>query len=166
MMARFAGMTHRVGLRRCRRAVAAVQFAICTPVLLLFMAGVVDLGRANYGRARMESAVSAGVQYAYLTGATVTAANVKSMVEALADSTLNGATQVVATVTGPGCFCITGAVGSAAMAAQACNTNCADGRLSGQFVQISATYTFSPLLPGIANLVPSTLTTTALVQLK
>lgn len=154
------------GLLRCRRAAAALQFALCSPVMLLFMAGIVDIGRANYGRARMESAVSAGIQYAYLTGTTVTATAIKSMVEALADSTVAGTTQVVATVAGPGCFCVNGAVGSATLASQTCNTNCADGRLSGQFVQITATYSFSPLLPGIANLLPSTLTTTALVQLK
>jgi Flp pilus assembly protein TadG len=140
--------------------------ALVFPVLLLFLVGMVDIGRAAYGRARLNSAVSAGAHYAYLIGPTVTGANVKAMIEGLADSVVSGVSQVVATVANPACYCVGGAPGGVTMTAATCNTACPDTSLAGTYVLINATYTFTPVLPAISNLVPSTMASTAVVQLR
>lgn len=151
---------------RCRRASTALEAALVFPVLLIFLVGMVDIGRAAYGRSRLNSAVSAGAYYAYLSGPTVIGANVKAMIEGLADSVVGGVSEVVATVPNPACYCVGGAPGSVTMTAATCNTACPNTSLAGTYLLISATYTFTPVLPAIANLVPSTMASSAVVQLK
>lgn len=48
---------------RDERGVSAVEFALCVPVLLFSLLGVVDLGNVVYQRSDMESALRAGIQY-------------------------------------------------------------------------------------------------------
>lgn len=148
------------------RGSVVVEAALCFPVLMLCFASFVDLGRANYGRARMANGVSAGVQYAYLTGSSVNTASAKSLIEGVANVKTGGVSQVTATVAAPACYCINGAAGAVTKVVSACNVYCADGVLAGTYTSISASYTFTPLLPGLASFIPTTYTTSTLVQLK
>jgi len=66
-----------------RRGVAAIEFAIVAPVLLMMLAGTADFGLIRTGKSQMANGVAQGIEYALLQGPSVTAANVISMVQAL-----------------------------------------------------------------------------------
>jgi Flp pilus assembly protein TadG len=136
-----------IGLWRSRRAVAALEFALTAPFLLILTAGAVDFGIANYSRSALANAVASGAEYAVLSATNVTAANVQTVVQ----STPN-LTGVTATVTGPACYCLTGSTPT--MSSVACNTSCSDGSLAGTYVIISASYSYAGLLSGFSY--PST----------
>ncbi|MDA8233114.1 MAG: pilus assembly protein [Magnetospirillum sp.] len=53
-----------VRLAACRRGVAAVEFALAAPILLVLVLGLADFGMATNERMRLTSAARAGAQYA------------------------------------------------------------------------------------------------------
>jgi hypothetical protein len=53
-----------IGLRRNDRGVAAAEFAITIPVLVLFLAGIVQLGILFMANAGLRNAVAEGARYA------------------------------------------------------------------------------------------------------
>jgi Flp pilus assembly protein TadG len=123
-----------------RRAIAATEFALALPVLLLLMIGAVDFGRFAYSHVTLTNAVRAGTGYGsvnpYTTATLATwKANVK---QAVVDemSTMSGFNSSLLTVT---------------------VTNDTTGEPSGGWrVQVVASYPFTTLItwPGI----PSTTT--------
>src|SRR6185369_4201840 len=87
-----------------RRGIAAVEFAIIAPVLLMLLGGVTDFGLVVAGKSQLANGLAQGAQYALLQGPGVTAATVKTVVQN--GSTRSGLTATVtATVTGPACYC-------------------------------------------------------------
>jgi Flp pilus assembly pilin Flp len=80
--------THSRDLLRDRRGVAAIEFALMTPVFCLLLAGVVDLGGALYTKFKLDSAVTAGANFAQINAANVSstggpalATNIATIVE-------------------------------------------------------------------------------------
>ena len=65
-----------------RRGVAAIEFAIVAPMLLMVLAGITDFGLIRTGKSQMANGVAQGIEYALLQGPGVTAANIISMVQA------------------------------------------------------------------------------------
>lgn len=55
--------------RTDRRGTSAVEFAIVSPVLLMALVGVVDVGHDVYRRSDMEGALRSGIQY-FMNGGT------------------------------------------------------------------------------------------------
>lgn len=55
-----------VGLLRARRSVAALEFGVIAPVLIMAFAGVVDLGNALYTWSKLEQALALGANYALM----------------------------------------------------------------------------------------------------
>jgi Flp pilus assembly protein TadG len=143
-----------------------MEFALGSPILLMFLGGAADFGLAGFGRARLTEAVSAGAQYAAIKGGAATAAAIKTMVET--SSTLkarNGTSLVTATITGPAWYCLTGANPPTKTAATG-STTCADGTAAGQYVMISATYTYVSILPLFSRFTSGTMTETATVRVQ
>lgn len=68
-------------LHRCERGAMAVEFALVLPVLLLFLLGVVEAGRAYLTWSSMQFAVEEAARYA-LAQSTVTSAQVSSYAQA------------------------------------------------------------------------------------
>ncbi len=124
---------------RDHRAVAALEFAITCPVLLLFLGGVADLGSAIYDRGRLAHAVSAGAEYALLTGPTVTASNIRSFVAGLSGMTLGANNPDVAV----GTYCLQGTPPTLVASA----STCSDGSSPGTYAVITATYTAPLIIP-------------------
>jgi Flp pilus assembly protein TadG len=151
--------TIRKRLAAGRRGSAAIEFAIACPVMLTMFGGLVDFGLAYWDKGMLANAVAQGAYYAYLTGPSVSGATIQTMVQKA--SKLSG---VSATVTGPACYCISGS--PLALAAASCNSTCGDTTTAGSFVQISATYTYSSILPLYSKLNNPTLTETTTVRLK
>jgi len=78
-------------------------------------------------------------------------------------------TGVSVTVTGPACYCVSGSPAaltySGTYSSGACSGTCLNSS-PGLFVQISATYTYSPIMPFYERFANSTLTETAVVRLQ
>ncbi len=152
----------RVGFwRGTAKGVAAVEFAVASPLLLMLLAVMTDFGFLNHAQTALNAAVSAGTQYAYLTGTSVAATNIQTLVQGSA-----GLSGVSATVTGPACYCITGSSPSLTLASATCNGTCPDGvTTAGYYVKVKATYTYSPFFPAFA-LLPTLVTAQQTIQVQ
>ena len=150
-------MTRR--LAQDRRGVAALEFAIIGPVLLLLLGMMTDLSLALATQTRLAQAVDNGAHYAFTVGATVSASAVQAVVQA--STTLTG---VTVAVTGPALYCISGS--PAALSADPTGAVCADGTTPGTYLKLVATVTYQPQLPGISNMVSTALQQSANVRLQ
>lgn len=54
-------------LLRCRRAASAAEFALVLPLLILFLFGILDVGRYMWALNRAEKATQMGVRYAVVS---------------------------------------------------------------------------------------------------
>lgn len=178
-------------LRRETSGVSAVEFALVSPVLILILAGTVDIGASLKAKFDLSSAISAGSNYALLgsdkvnsTGGSGLAANITAVV-ASGLGTSGGTVQVVvnngatisynastakATQSGTAsnadlCYCPTGSGGSVTWGSSVtCSTVCANGGVSGKFVAISASRPFAPLFGGLGIVTGGNITVQAMVQ--
>jgi Flp pilus assembly protein TadG len=165
------------GCLRDRRGIAAVEFALVFPVMMLFLGGVVDFGLAYYGQSCLANAVAAGAEYAVVTGTGVSNTSIQSMVQAVGGLTgAGGASQVVATVTGPACYCVAGTTMTSASSSP-CNappsttspvagSSCTGSGTYGTYVIINATYTFHGILSNYSKLATAQIKDSATVQLQ
>jgi Flp pilus assembly protein TadG len=132
-------MTAGQHLKDCR-AIAALEFALTLPVLLILLGGVVDFGQAMYYRNAIANGIAAGAQYAVVNAGTATTATIQSMVQ-----TVSGlSTAVSVTVTPKVGYCVV--VNNQTGAALTAGTTCSDNSPAGTYYIISASYSFSGLL--------------------
>lgn len=142
-----------------RRAVATVEFALATPLLMFFVGGLADFGLELSAKGKLISAASQGAQYAYMNP-TSSATTIKNIVEK--STPLSG---VTATITGPAYYCITGSSTAPTLTASSVGSVCTDGTAAGYFVQIKATYTYAPLMPHWSGLGSTTLSQTVIARM-
>lgn len=140
--------------------VAAVEFAITLPILMLFLGGVTDFGLAYYSESCLSTAVAAGAEYANLTderGQTLTAANIETVMQNAAAQSLPNAT-VTATATNPSlCYCMTGSSPNSKLtAASSCTATCASGAAAAKYVQLTLTYNYKAFLPTYSKMAGTT----------
>jgi Flp pilus assembly protein TadG len=126
-------------LRRDRRGVTAVEFAIIAPVMIGMCISVVDFGLGLYTQVQVADAAQAGAAYAMQKGYNSTA----MATVAKASTKLTGLT--VATSQFCGCPSATG------VTTTSCTASCGDGLTAGTFAQISVAKAYSTLLsyPGL-----------------
>ncbi len=128
---------------RERRGISALEFAVTVPVLLAVSFWLVDLGLLEQARDNVTLAVNAGAQYAELAGKSVTAAAIQTAGQAA--TTL---APLTFTANGPSYYCAsTSTSGTVTLTASSAGATCADGSKAGLYVQITASYTYQPLLP-------------------
>jgi Flp pilus assembly protein TadG len=140
--------------------VAAVEFAITVPILMLFLGGVTDFGLAYYSESCLSTAVAAGAEYANLTderGETLTAANIETVMQNAAAQSLPNAS-VTATATSPSlCYCMTGSPPKSTLtAAASCTATCAAGGTPSKYVQLTLTYNYHAFLPVYSTMAGTT----------
>lgn len=143
------------------RAGAMLEFTLATPLLAVLLGGAADFGLAQFSRASLADAVAAGAEHAYLTGASVTAANVRNVVSL---SSFLAAVNLDITVTGPAGYCVTGPapVRSAAEA----GATCSDGSIAGLYVMINATHASNGLMAGFMSSAAYTVSQSVTVRLR
>jgi hypothetical protein len=139
-------------LLRCTSGSAAVSTAIVAPMLLLIFANVVDVGRATYDATSLSGAVRAGTQYALRTPNNT--AGIKAAVSAA--STLSGDAIVPDAV--QFCECPNGT-------SKLCSENCGTEPLR-KFVLVTASHSFSRIMPSLSVAIPSTLTAKAVMRIQ
>jgi Flp pilus assembly protein TadG len=137
-------------LTRDRRGVSAVEFGLAAPVFLAALSPVIDLGLAFSQQIRVNQAVEAGAQYAAVNqyNSSTWATNVQN---ALTNATTLIVTPNVGSET-CGCPNSTNTAIVTHDTVSACGpanggTNCSDGTAPGYYVTISATATYTSVMP-------------------
>jgi len=121
--------------RACAGSVA-IEFALGAPILLLLLAGVIDLGMAVHNAMALENAVHVGVQ---------TAVTMKEpTVEAIRDAVkaASGLAPDSVTVT-PKLYCECPSTGRD----DTCTVRCPPGEAMRRYASVSATQSYTPILP-------------------
>ena len=135
-----------LGLTRCLsrvidamrdgRGVAAVEFALATPLLATILTVLVDFGFGFYEKMQVEDAAQAGAQYALLYGWDSTAIQ-----NAVTNATpLSGLSATPAPTKTCGC------PSGTSVTAATCGATCSNGLSAGTYVTISAQATYTPLI--------------------
>lgn len=156
---------------RNRAGIAAVEFALLSPVLFTVVGGLVDFSLALYQHSLIETGVANGATYAFQQaqadvsqGTSVSAATVKSVIQ----DAIN-LSNVSVTVSSPALECITYDTASTpptvTLASAQAGTKCSDGNLPGTWLTATATYTYVPMMPVYSHLANTTFTETANVRL-
>ncbi len=195
MMQRFCRSSPRrvAGFLRDRSGVAAVEFALISPTVILILVGLIDLGGLLYTRFQLNASLSAAANYAMVNQASVSSTSGASLASTLAGlissgQSTNWADSAVTVNNGPtagssggtistggtassadSCYCPTGAASSSVTwgAPQTCATTCAGGGYAGKFVLLSASRAYSPIFTGYGMLSQSgTMTVSSLVQVQ
>lgn len=171
--------------------VSAVEFALVSPILLLILAGTVDIGGSLKAKFELSTAVSAGSNYALLNGANVSSAgggalannivavtasglsgsagNVQVVINNGTSVSLNASTSTT-TQTGTAsnadqCYCPTSPSGTLTWGSPVtCGSICPGGGMAGKFVTISASKPYSPLFGGLGVVQGGNITVRAIVQ--
>ena len=125
-----------IGSWRDGRGVAAVEFALATPLLATMLTVLVDFGFGFYEKMQVYDAAQAGAQYALLYGWNQT--NIQNAVTGA--TTLSGLTATPAPTQSCGC------PSGTAVTAATCGTNCANGLAAGTYVTVNAQATYTPLI--------------------
>lgn len=152
---------------RCRNGVAALEFAICAPALLVVLGGLADFGLAFGDSAQIEQAAEAGATYAFAAqqeagvNGTISASTVKAVVQA----SLALSPSPTVTVTGPEPECTQSNGGTTTLTSGTYGQPCPNGDTVGTYVVISVQYTYQPLLPSYSTMASTNLSATSIVRL-
>ena len=147
----------RIGvLARDRRGMSAVEFGLAAPVFLAMLTPVIDLGLAFSQQIRINQAVEAGAEYASsnpYNGSTATTCDSTNPWTACVRSVMTNATSLsVSPVVGAEtCGCpnatstaiVTGSYGSP----PTCSGSCPDNSKPGYYVTLSASLTYTSVMP-------------------
>jgi Flp pilus assembly protein TadG len=170
---------------------AAVEFALFLPLFGLLVAGVVDLGGALWIKFKLDSAVTAGANYAQLNASNVSSTNGQALANSIAtivessegsswandtvtvnDGPATAVTSGSATTSGTAsnadaCYCPTGTATSVTWGSSAtCASSCAAGGYAGKFVVITATQTYTPIFTSYGIVQNDTITASSMVQVQ
>lgn len=141
------------GIIKSKKGVAALEFALIMPVILLILGGIGDFGLLLLGKGKLNNAVVMAAQFAQLQGPSVSGASIAAIVT-------NGAQYVglaskpTVKVTGPACYCVGGQPANLSPSAvplsssYACGGSCPNStELPAVFVMIDASFAYQPILP-------------------
>jgi Flp pilus assembly protein TadG len=159
-------------LARDRRGMSAVEFGLAAPIFLGALSPVIDIGMAFSHQIRVNQAVEAGAQYAAMNPYNPTnwSSNISS---AITNATTMSVTPSVGSQT---CGC-PNSTSTAIVAAATPNTvstcgtqnggaACSDGSQPGYYVTISATSTYTSVMPYSILGSSRTLTSQAVVRVQ
>lgn len=160
----------------CRNGATAVEFAALSPVLILLIGGIVDIGGALEARGSMDASLSASVQYVLANAdkasmasgndlaakALVVAADGLDRASGTANASINGRLAAslangVVTMSKPDsrfdqCFCPSVTTQGVSWGPQStCASPCADGGYAGKFVSIEMGQRANPLFKGVID---------------
>jgi Flp pilus assembly protein TadG len=178
---------------RDRRGVAAVEFALVTPIFCLLLAGIVDLGGALYTKFKLDAAVTAGANFAQVNAGNVSSANGQTLASNIATivETSQGSSWAddgVVVNAGPAttvssgsasstgtasnadlCYCPTGTPGSFTWGSSVTCGNACPGvntGYAGKFVTITASHAYTPLFSSYGIVQNNTIAVSAAVQVQ
>ncbi|HLO77312.1 MAG TPA: TadE/TadG family type IV pilus assembly protein [Magnetospirillum sp.] len=140
-------------LYRCTKGVAAVEFALMLPILVMLVAAVADFGLAVNEKMRLTSAARAGAQWAYKkSGETGGVALAVQQASGLDPAQVTIGTQKF-------CGCVSGATVS-------CLGTCNDGNGVRTYVTVSVSESWAPVIVSSVMDGPVALTGTVTLRVK
>ena len=163
MTARSRGMT---ASRWCD-GVAAVEFALVAPLLLILLTGIGEIGIASHQKMQVQAAVEAGALYAVKHGAADGAAltAIGNAVVKVNGAGTAGITADPAPTSFYGCPKTSGDPGIVSQNSDSTTVCAGDHKLPGQYVKVNAKISHTTLLPYL-HLSLTTLTASATVRVK
>jgi hypothetical protein len=120
---------------RCCKGIAAVEFALISPVLLLLIMGTADTGLSLIRKLQLQSAAQGGAQYAAIHGFSVSSIS----------GIVTGTSPLILANPQPQQFC--GCASATGLAEVACSVTCANNQTAGTYVRISASSVYKPFFP-------------------
>lgn len=161
------------------RGVAAVEMALATPVLLLLLANVYDLGSYAYRSVELKNAAQMGVQAVWQNcdqsklPATINCSTLNAVVTTAIQSTTLGSGVSLYGPPSEAYYCVGSGdtllwVGGVSNKPTNCSSVGAPTLTPGDYIQIQVTSTYSPKLPrlSVGSLLPTTMTASARMRLK
>lgn len=124
-------------MRDDRCGIAAIEFAIMVPTLVMMTICTVDLGMGIYSNMQVQNAAQAGAQYAMVHGF-----DANSISSAVSNAT--GQSGISASPP-PVQYC--GCATAAGVTTIACGSPCPAGAVYGNYVQVSTQGTYKTILP-------------------
>ena len=146
---------HLAALRDDRSGLAAIEFGLIAPFLVLLLVAAVDLGTGIYRAMQAQNAAEAGAIYASKYGV-----NITGITAAVANSTAGGG---IVAAPAPSRFC--GCPTAYGIIVMNCGAVCADGSAPGDYLRISAQITHSPLLALAGLGTPTSFTGQAVIRI-
>lgn len=134
---------------RATSGTAAIEFAIIGSVLVTLLLVGADLSMAFYSDMQVQTSAQSGAEYAAVHGF-----NASGISTAVTSAT---STSGIDASPAPSQFC--GCVSASAVNGATCGTTCSDGMTAGTYVTVTATRTYSTIIPYPS--VPATFTQTA-----
>ena len=141
-------------LARNRTGVAAVEFALCLPFLMMILMGIFDFGGLAYTYMQVNAAAHAGAQQVYFAAACNTT-NISTAVTRAVSATVTASPA-------PSCGnkeCVT----SNALVTTTGST-CPSGDSPGYYAIVNASAAVTPIAPWSSFVLPSTLTAKAVIR--
>jgi Flp pilus assembly protein TadG len=142
-------------LLQCGRGTAAIEFAVCFPLMLAFMGGIADFGIIYYRKAALSSVITAGAQYALFvdqSGTMPTQTGIQNVLQEAASQMLPNVTVTVQATNPALCYCLTAASPNSTLTQSTCGSNCTSGGTAGKYVEVSATHNYTPLFPALSKI--------------
>ncbi len=138
--------TLKKGISRSRRGVAALEFGLATPLLVMLLAGIVEIGFSLFQAIQISAAAEAGVMYAIQAGK-----DQAGTVAATQNATSLSNVSVNVTFT-CGCSSATGITYTSD-----CVSNCPGGYLVGSYIVVKASAARQSIIGASWLPLPSTL---------
>jgi Flp pilus assembly protein TadG len=117
--------------------VAAIEFGIIVPILVLMTVATVDLGMGFYRKMQVEGAAQAGAEWAIRHGF-----NISSISNAVTSAT---SAPGISVSPAPIQFC--GCASGSGITTATCGNTCSGGVQAGTYTTVSAQMTYNPILP-------------------
>ena len=155
------------------RGVAVLEFAVVTPILVLLLLPLVDLGLGFYVKTQLMTAAQAGTQYAFVNGWSGTSTTTQtSILSAVSNATgLGSVSASPAPALACGCADGTTIVYSSpggAFSPSSCSTMtaCASGQKPGAYVTVSTQVSYKPVFTYLIFSGTTTLSATSTVRIQ
>jgi len=153
-----------------RSGVASLELGLVAPTLITICIGIADFGIVYHKQLQLSSALAAGALYAFNKGqsesGTTLSNDVASFVQSISAVSLSSVTSSVnGGNVATSYYCVSGnpATYSGPYSAGA---SCADGSTAGQFISISATYSYSPIFRANKAFLPGSFTQSVITRLQ
>jgi Flp pilus assembly protein TadG len=151
---------------RCTDGIAAVEFALMAPLLLILLTGAGEIGIAAVQKMQLQAAVEAGELYALKHPPQLPPNNQPGLTaidSAVTSSGPSGITKNGGATSFCGCPTTSGTAGIVSQGN--CTTVCSDGKPPSYYVTVNAAITHNTLLPYL-NLNLATLTASSTVRVQ
>jgi Flp pilus assembly protein TadG len=188
-----AALMHGLGARgrsasffRDRIGTSTIEFAMVVPVVMLILAGIVDIGRLLNTKFNLDTSMATAVNYTLVNAEMVNPSDGATLLGRLANILIDGGGMPVRVSINDGlaldvtsnasntsgsaasadlCYCPTQAGASISWGpSKACGAACADGSVAGKFVVMSASAPFAPLFTGFGIIEDDAITVRAVVK--